>query len=992
MLSDAHEHAAPDTRCLVALVRNWRAEKHSSTCSHCGLESSCARSVYVVTDDAQGAGELVRLTDLLSSHAVGRHGLHALCFAEPSRCGLTERCAFCDDADRRAWLHFVGGQPNPAHTFQEMLFEWNPDAASPSFRAIIAEFQRLVAASPEASGSRYRPHPVEIEMVLLPESALATQSLMRRVQEAEQSPGNAGFRVISVVFSGQTMDDFGDLRDWQSLVHSADEMVIQQDAQLSLFATSDIRYLSIELPLASDADLLLLPSLETALSSHGQTLRELTLSVRAVSTDIIRDAVNELLARAVFSPVSALRLDNVKLDFGSQRNTVAFADEQVERMISIINDASRDSTQDDSLAYHHRRLTIEQTSWRGVTGETMARLLRAAGGVRELVLSTNDAVDSISAADVAAIVAGVPTLHTLVADISRSDVATTLENSQTSSRRTSSVASLGLRFHSLDAAQITDALDGILRVGGERLTTLSIGPCNKQRLGEQADALLDDAAASLIVARCPQLQRLDVGPIDEGFVTAWTDALRDDTTSSPCLHSLRLAACSVRVTFDALMDALRSQSHPLARLVSSLELFVPYSNWPESEDFEEGTHMDNEDFGGMEAAEVELLTRVATVVYESEWLRSVTFSTAMRHDKTALLASIPGRRRDRDRREALPTKMDAEVRITVQDDAARATQEAATGSTTSLTADPSRLALGPVRKNGFEAPYSKDQVIACVGHLVSAACFYIAAGSFLLNREHTASLAIVHLTYVALAIHVPSMILLIASWISCEKIDPCKDVQETLPNGWLGFKLSGPRWEKVRYCAVCRKAVPGLDHHCTWLQTCVGKSNYAQFFTVACTGTIQFLSQAIYASFCLVWVELPVDSVGQTSVVSQGLLAACVIISIPCTMMYFILLGFHVHLYFLGYGTYEWMLRRRREQRAKAAAAQASKEASSTETTTTRVPLSGPAQPEQTAGPREARHHSSVGSANGDFVSADEDDSPSETSSTTSTVRELTAL
>jgi hypothetical protein len=40
--------------------------------------------------------------------------------------------------------------------------------------------------------------------------------------------------------------------------------------------------------------------------------------------------------------------------------------------------------------------------------------------------------------------------------------------------------------------------------------------------------------------------------------------------------------------------------------------------------------------------------------------------------------------------------------------------------------------------------------------------------------------------------------------------------QETLPNGWLGFKLSGPRWEKTRYCAVCRKAVPGLDHHCTW--------------------------------------------------------------------------------------------------------------------------------------------------------------------------------
>ena len=25
-----------------------------------------------------------------------------------------------------------------------------------------------------------------------------------------------------------------------------------------------------------------------------------------------------------------------------------------------------------------------------------------------------------------------------------------------------------------------------------------------------------------------------------------------------------------------------------------------------------------------------------------------------------------------------------------------------------------------------------------------------------------------------------------------------------------------------RYCASCRKSVPGLDHHCLWLNTCIG--------------------------------------------------------------------------------------------------------------------------------------------------------------------------
>lgn len=68
----------------------------------------------------------------------------------------------------------------------------------------------------------------------------------------------------------------------------------------------------------------------------------------------------------------------------------------------------------------------------------------------------------------------------------------------------------------------------------------------------------------------------------------------------------------------------------------------------------------------------------------------------------------------------------------------------------------------------------------------------------------------------ALVVHVVAVVLLVASWRSCESIDPAKHVDEVLPNGWLGVKLSGPRWEKTRYCALCRKTVPGLDHHCTW--------------------------------------------------------------------------------------------------------------------------------------------------------------------------------
>lgn len=42
--------------------------------------------------------------------------------------------------------------------------------------------------------------------------------------------------------------------------------------------------------------------------------------------------------------------------------------------------------------------------------------------------------------------------------------------------------------------------------------------------------------------------------------------------------------------------------------------------------------------------------------------------------------------------------------------------------------------LGEQRRNGFQAPYSRDQAVSCVGHALSALCFYVAAAGLLLKR------------------------------------------------------------------------------------------------------------------------------------------------------------------------------------------------------------------------------------------------------------------
>ncbi|TMW62120.1 hypothetical protein Poli38472_009613 [Pythium oligandrum] len=319
-----------------------------------------------------------------------------------------------------------------------------------------------------------------------------------------------------------------------------------------------------------------------------------------------------------------------------------------------------------------------------------------------------------------------------------------------------------------------------------------------------------------------------------------------------------------------------------------------------------------------------------------------------------------------------------ETVVAIADDDTRRSSVSSTASSTSEASMAAkkhhRGSTGPVRKNGLQGPVSSDQMIACTGHIVSAICFYVASGSILLHGRTDASRSIYDLTLVTLGVHVPVFLLLLVSWVSCVRIDPALDVEVTMPNGWFGVKLRGRRWETARYCAICRKAVPGLDHHCTWLQTCVGKSNYAQFFTIACTGTIQFLSQALYASFCIAWLELPFDPEGNTRMVMEGVMAACVLISVPCTLMYFVLLGFHVYLYFLGYGTYEWMLRRRREHRARSLAAAAAAhderhQSSGGMLNSVRTSLRRLSSRSSQGG--RSRHASSVGS-NNEFTSADD--------------------
>ncbi|POM72569.1 Palmitoyl transferase [Phytophthora palmivora] len=189
-----------------------------------------------------------------------------------------------------------------------------------------------------------------------------------------------------------------------------------------------------------------------------------------------------------------------------------------------------------------------------------------------------------------------------------------------------------------------------------------------------------------------------------------------------------------------------------------------------------------------------------------------------------------------------------------------------------------------MRTNGFEKPFSRDQVTSWIIQLILIGSF-ITFVATLLSRDK------------CLAILIPNavlVIIVIASWCICESRDPSKPV---------------PRKES-RYCGLCYKNSPGLDHHCTWLNTCIAESNYEAFYCLVVSATCQTLLQTVLGILmCTLWeseVQTNATDGWETAVVVLLWIhnAAC----LSLTNSFVLLAGFHTYLLCVGMGTYDFIL------------------------------------------------------------------------------------
>eukprot|EP00758_Cryptobia_borreli_P013063 Tbor_TRINITY_DN5801_c4_g5::TRINITY_DN5801_c4_g5_i1::g.6593::m.6593/K20027/ZDHHC1_11; palmitoyltransferase ZDHHC1/11 len=132
-----------------------------------------------------------------------------------------------------------------------------------------------------------------------------------------------------------------------------------------------------------------------------------------------------------------------------------------------------------------------------------------------------------------------------------------------------------------------------------------------------------------------------------------------------------------------------------------------------------------------------------------------------------------------------------------------------------------------------------------------------------------------------------------------------------------------------KHCSTCDKCVPGFDHHCRWLNSCIGEKNYGLFFIFMIVTLVAVCVVFIITVYnIIVWSIHFEDIKSQLKLVFNSTIelspalwyigsAVCLFFTTMTIGGLQFLLRFHIRLVIRGERTYEKIQRKKAEKKAK---------------------------------------------------------------------------
>lgn len=228
----------------------------------------------------------------------------------------------------------------------------------------------------------------------------------------------------------------------------------------------------------------------------------------------------------------------------------------------------------------------------------------------------------------------------------------------------------------------------------------------------------------------------------------------------------------------------------------------------------------------------------------------------------------------------------------------------------------------PVRKNGFETPLDPLQILSWVIIVFLAASFAGLLAPMLNDDWHIASL-VVYLTL---------LVVVVSSAYECARRDPIDACISKPEEELIGIpdllkcSACSSRVNRLsRHCLICDKCVVNYDHHCKWLNNCIGEDNYRPFLFLLGSAMLLVAWQLVFGTILFTHyvgsgVSIAVDVSDCPINKELWFVLVCVnlVLGVPALLLVTHLVGFHFFLNYQGLTTYNYVMQQQAKQEAKA--------------------------------------------------------------------------